>query len=386
MSRPLHVVQVGYDDSVFVKNAPSDTLRRQVGYGRELERQRPGSLMTVLMFTRNPNASRFQEENVVFVPVRGRRPHELLKLLPCLIALQRERPIDVIATQTIYYEAWIALLFGRLHGVNVIGQAHYDFFTASTWVGAQGRDPLTTLRRWMGYRLMRRLSAMRVVSHRVRDRMLAEKLHENVHVVGLPVSMSEPADLELRLASREPKVLFVGRLVEVKRLDEWLRVAALVAAAYPLARFELVGGGPLRSRLEALAAALGLSERVHFRGFASYDELPALYGSAAVFLITSQSEGLPRVIMEASLQGVTVVGPRIAGVEDIVEDGKSGFLHESGDIEGIAASVVKLLTDGDLRRQMGRTGNQIVRDRFSAERLSREWVSLLISGVRRNGH
>ncbi len=382
MSRPLHVVQVGYDDSVFAQNAPSDTLQRQVGYGRELAGQRPGSRMTVIMFTNRSDARRFQQENVVFVPVHGKRTHELPKLFPCLVSLNRERAIDVIATQTIYYDAWIALLFGRLHRINVIGQAHYDFFTANTWVGAHGGGLLSRARRSLGLHMMHHLFAMRVVSKRVMTRMLAEKLHDNVHLVGMPATIPPPPELERQLDAPKSTVLFVGRLIPVKNLDLWMQVAAKTAAAHPNIQFDIVGDGPLREELEALAEQFNITERVRFRGFISYDQLPPVYASAAAFLITSQSEGLPRVVMEASLQGVPVVGPRIAGVEDIVEDGESGFLHASDDVDGMASSVHRLIEDEALRRRMGRAGHEIVKNRFSAERLSRDWVSLLISGAR----
>lgn len=382
MLRPLHVVQVGYDDSVFTENAPSDTLQRQVGYGRELARQRPGSRMTVIMFTNRSNARKFQQESVVFVPVHGIRTHELPRLFPCLVSLHKQRPIDVIATQTIYYDAWIALLFGRLHGINVIGQVHYDFFTATSGVGAQGGGLLNRARAGLGLRMMRHLFAVRVVSQKVRDRMLAENLHPNVQVVGIPATIALPADLERQLDSPKFSVLFVGRLIPVKNLNVWMQVAATVAATNSAVQFDVVGDGPLRDELKALAEQLGIAERVRFRGFLSYDQLPPVYASSAAFLITSQSEGLPRVVMEASFHGVPVVGPRIAGVEDIVENGESGFLHDSGDIEGMAESVLRLLSDDELRRRMGRAGYESVKSRFSPGKLSREWVSLLISGAR----
>jgi len=229
--------------------------------------------------------------------------------------------------------------------------------------------------------MLRRMFAVRVVGKRIRERLLDAGLHRNVHVLPVPVTMDASRTVDHPLAPTH-KVLFVGWLVSAKNIEEWLHVAEQVAAHDTEVTFEIVGEGPLRETLEAETKQLSLDRRVHFAGAVAYDQLPQIYRSSKVFLLTSKYEGFGRVVMEAYLNGVPVVAPRITGVEDIVEDGQTGFLHPPDDVAGMAASVLRLLHDEPLRQQMAQRGRDLVRARFDPERLSREWVSLLISAAR----
>jgi glycosyltransferase involved in cell wall biosynthesis len=383
--RALHIVQIGYDDSVFREGAPSDTLKRQLGYGRTLDGLHPGSRMSVLMFTGDGKARAFRQGNVAFVPVHPKGPLGLLALYRTLAAVHQEAAIDAVATQTVYEDAWIALLFGKRRGINVVGQVHNDFFSPIARRAMLGGGLLGRARAAMGSSQLRNLHAVRVVGKRVRDRMTSEGLHGNVHVIPVPVTMQAPAGESAQEEMGRPRVLFVGRLVEEKNLEDWLRVAALVAEREPGAEFEIVGDGPCRPHLEKLAGELGIAQRVRFRGFVPYEELRPIYASSAVFLITSHCEGFGRVVVESCLQQLPVVGTRITGVEDIVEDGRTGLLHSSGDVDGMAGSVVAILRDQELRRQMGQAAREHVTERFDPERLSRSWMSLLVAAARWRG-
>jgi glycosyltransferase involved in cell wall biosynthesis len=380
--RALHIVQIGYDDSVFREGAPSDTLKRQLGYGQTLAGLRPGSRMSVLMFTSDGGARPFRQGNVAFLPVRPKCPLGLIALYRALATLHRSVTIDAVATQTVYEDAWIALLFGKRRGIDVVGQVHNDFFSPIARREMLGSGPLGRARAALGVMLLRHLHAVRVVGRGVRDRMVAEGLHGNVHVVPVPVTMRVPAIEDGDGEASGPRILFVGRLVEEKNLEDWLRVAALVAEREPEARFEIVGDGPRRRDLERLAMALGIAPRVRFRGFVPYEELASIYASSAVFLITSHCEGFGRVVVESCLQELPVVGTRITGVEDIVKDGRTGLLHASGDVKGMADSVVAILGDPGLRREMGRAAREYVLAQFDPERLSRTWMSLLVAAAR----
>lgn len=377
---PLHIVQVGFDDTLFIPNAPSDTLARQLKYGRELARRCPGSRMSIIVLTSLATAQRFEQENVTIVPVIARRLQRPIALYQQLLALYREQPLGAIATQTIHMEAWTALLFGKRHGVNVIGQVHYDLFSPIAQHDVLGRGlrgrVYYTINLWM----LRRLFAMRVVGQRVREQLLAKGLHRNVYVIPVPVTMGSDMNANYSPAS-DDRVLFVGRLAFVKNIEEWLKVAQRVAEQDTSVFFEIVGDGPLRDTLASQARQLGLEHRVRFAGAAPYDRLSDIYRSAKVFLLTSRYEGFGRVVAEAYLNGVPVVATRITGVEDIIDDGETGFLHTPGDVAGMAESVLRLLRDDSLRQTMGQLGRERVRARFDTDRLTREWVDLLISAA-----
>jgi glycosyltransferase involved in cell wall biosynthesis len=155
-----------------------------------------------------------------------------------------------------------------------------------------------------------------------------------------------------------------------------------VAQQVPEARFEIVGDGPEREALEADARRQGLDRSVQFTGPIPYAALGAAYGRASVFLLTSHYEGFGRVVAEAALHGLPVVAPEIAGVEDIIIQGVTGFLHAPGDVAGMSASVIRLLQENALRIEMGRRARQSVLKRYDPQRLTQEWVALLIASAK----
>jgi glycosyltransferase involved in cell wall biosynthesis len=89
-----------------------------------------------------------------------------------------------------------------------------------------------------------------------------------------------------------------------------------------------------------------------------------------VFLLTSAYEGMPNVIMEAMFAGVPVVATRVGGVPDLIQDGVHGFLHDVGDITGMARSLTRVLTDPALRRRMGNAGRERILSEFTVEHLA----------------
>jgi glycosyltransferase involved in cell wall biosynthesis len=381
----MHIVQIGFDDTVFQANAPSDTLRRQVNYARELARRRPGSRMTVIMLTGNSSAQSIEQEGLQIVPLTGSRVTRWPKLYRLLQQLHAARPIDVIATQTIYTEAWVTLWFGARHGSRVIGQIHFDLFSPAARRESLGAGLAGALRQSISLRLLRRMAAVRVVGRGMETKLRAAGV-SNVAVIPVPITMaaSPTGALDDIVKSSEPRVLFVGRLVPQKNLELWLRVAQRVAQQVPEARFEIVGDGPLREALEAEVRRLGLDRSVQFTGPIPYAVVGTAYDRASVFLLTSHYEGFGRVVAEAALHGLPVVAPEIAGVEDIIIEDMTGFLHTPGDAAGMSASVIRLLQDNGFRIEMGRRARQSVLERYDPQRLTEEWVALLIASAKRS--
>jgi len=360
---PAHVVQVGIDTSVFDTGAASDTLIRQRLYARHLDALRPGSRLTLVVLGAPTYAREISDGGVHVVPVPGGRVGSLRALPVALARARGERSIDVLTTQTIFEDAWVADRFARRHRIPVVGQVHFDFFEPA----ARGASRMTALanraRFAIGLRRLSRLASVRVVGTRLRQRLLAGGWHDRVFVIPVPVTMAalpRPA-----VTSGPPVVLFVGRLAPQKDLGRWLAVAARVAAVRDDVEFHVLGDGPSRAVAEARAASPPLAGRVVFHGFVPFDELPARYASATALLLTSAYEGYGRVAAEAAAMGLPVVAPAITGLEDIVVDGVTGFLHEP-------------LDDANLRRNMGDAGAAVVRKRFDPDEVAQAWVSLLL--------
>ena len=158
---------------------------------------------------------------------------------------------------------------------------------------------------------------------------------------------------EARRRLHEPEdgrlLLFVGRLVPVKAVDVLLRALAQHNAAAPGrgARLVLVGEGPLRRRLEALAGKLGLAGCVRFLGQRSQEEVAMWLNAADALVLSSHNEGCPNVVLEALSCGTPVVASRVGAVPDLL-DGSCGVTCEPGDAAALADALGRALeTDWD---------------------------------------
>jgi glycosyltransferase involved in cell wall biosynthesis len=378
--RALHVVQVSLDADLLDERRGREPRARQRAYADELVRQRPGSTLTVLVLSARPGAGRYTDGPLHVVPVGG--PWRgCPALFAALSALHRRLPIDVVTTQRVHAEAWVVLLFARLHSVRVVGQLHDDPFAPEPTAGLRSR--MRRLARRASWRTLRYFVALRTVGHGVKQRLLAERLHARVEVVPVPVAhLEDVATRSPVVRERTPTVLFVGRLCAVKNPSTWLEVASRVAQATPDARFLVIGDGPERAALERRAAELGIAERVRFAGYVPSARLGEHYAAASVLLLTSVSEGFGRVAAEAHAFATPVVATRVTGLQDIVADGESGFLCAQGDVDGLAAAVLRLLREPDLRRRMGEIGRARVRERFAPAALRERWIGLLVAAAR----
>lgn len=170
-------------------------------------------------------------------------------------------------------------------------------------------------------------------------------------------------------------LLFVGRLAAVKGLPMLLQAVAELKRDRPAVQLTVVGEGPDRAPLEALASELEVADRVRFVGYQSSAEVRRQLAHTDVFVMASFAEGVPVVLMEAMAAEVPVVATRIAGVSELVEDGLSGYLVPPGDIQQLTERLAALLDDPLGRHRMGSAGRaKVERDfnlRVESDRLCR---------------
>jgi glycosyltransferase involved in cell wall biosynthesis len=121
-----------------------------------------------------------------------------------------------------------------------------------------------------------------------------------------------------RPKKKQPLILFVGRMTKAKGAD--LLLEAFAKMENQSARLELVGADTGELDLKAMAARLGISERVTFAGELPKNELPARYAAASCLALPSRSEGLPCVVAEALLSGRPVVASNVGGISELVDD------------------------------------------------------------------
>jgi glycosyltransferase involved in cell wall biosynthesis len=154
-------------------------------------------------------------------------------------------------------------------------------------------------------------------------------------------------------------VLFVGRLDEEKRIDELIAAMALLPAELD-ARLELVGDGVRRAAWEALAARLGIADRVTFHGLVGEDELVRAYQRCDLFCMPGTAELQSLATMEAMAAGKAVVAADAMALPHLVHPGRNGWLYPPGDVPALAARMAEVLADREVVDRMGRASQEIV--------------------------
>lgn len=189
---------------------------------------------------------------------------------------------------------------------------------------------------------------------------------------GIPPDLSRPTEArrETRRRWRTPEsaplVIAVGSLTPEKRPDRLLRVVDRVRRSVPNVHVWWVGAGPLSGALEEEARRLGLQDRFHLLGAQEWVATPL--AAADVLVLTSDTEGLPAVILEAGALGLPVVAPRVGGIAEAVVDGTTGLLTPAGDEAGLARAVEDLLREPSRARALGESARRHVEERFSWDR------------------
>jgi colanic acid/amylovoran biosynthesis glycosyltransferase len=161
-------------------------------------------------------------------------------------------------------------------------------------------------------------------------------------------------------SARPLRLLAVGRLVAVKGQGVLVEAVARLAADGVDVVATLVGDGPRRAGLEALARALGVADRIRFAGRVGQDEIRRFYAEADVFCLPSFAEGIPVVLLEAMAAGVPVVASRISGIPELIEDGSSGVLVPPGRADRLADALRELLADPGRRAALAAAGRSRV--------------------------
>ncbi|GIV96211.1 MAG: 1,2-diacylglycerol 3-glucosyltransferase [Herpetosiphonaceae bacterium] len=178
-------------------------------------------------------------------------------------------------------------------------------------------------------------------------------------------------------------VLCVGRLIERKGQHHLLRAFARLQQQLPnhLLVLTLVGTGDFEPTLKHLAYDLGIIDSVHFTGFVSREEMPALYRSADIFVLPSQNEGMSIALLEALASGLPVVVTDTGGTDELVTPGINGLVVGWADVEALVAALQKLIEDENLRRRMGTASRQVAL-RFSWRNITEQYVDLMARSIR----
>jgi len=228
--------------------------------------------------------------------------------------------------------------------------------------------------RWAGRRLAASMDLHITHSRGIRDSVLRAYAGRprRLEVVSLGIDLdrfrrdrADPARVAEYRGGSAPVVGAIGRLVPQKAMHVLVDATPALLEAHPGLRVLIVGDGPLRADLEAQAARLGVAGAIRFAGY--QEDVVSAYAAMDVFVLPSRDEGFGLVFLEAMAVGVPVVGTRVIGSEDAVEDGVTGLLVPYADPAALAGAVRGILASPDLARRLRDTAAERVRRVYTRE-------------------
>jgi glycosyltransferase involved in cell wall biosynthesis len=322
-----------------------------------------GNAVTVLCLTEGEYwQSRIKSLGVTVVHV-GRNRSRPVRLFKIVDAVRRLRP-DVIQSSH-FYTNFPAAVAGKILGIPAIGAVRTDGLKE---VAEPGKI----------FGLLNLKTPGLIAGN-------SEAGLANARTLSVPerrlfflpnVVDCEEFDVPERAARDSVCLLTAGRLVEQKRHDRFLRLLSRLRISVPCdIRGVIAGDGPKRDELRQQMVHLGLTDAdVELCGVTR--DMKSLYNRADVFVLTSDWEGTPNVVLEAMASGVPVVSTDVGDVRSLVEDGVSGFLVASNDEDGLTARVTSLVQDPALRRLLGQNARRRVEKKYSLANLTEYLESL----------
>jgi glycosyltransferase involved in cell wall biosynthesis len=193
---------------------------------------------------------------------------------------------------------------------------------------------------------------------------------------GVDLDELQRSDGTMATEQWKPYILCIAAHNEKKAIDVLLKAFARLMSGPRGLRLLLVGDGPLRPQLEALARSLGLEDRVAFLGSRERADVARLLQDCTLLVLPSRSEPFGIVVAEALACRKPVVASAVGGIPEIIESGRTGVLVEPDDPDALAEALARVLESEALRESIAEAGHRRVRDQFGCDAMSARYVQV----------
>jgi glycosyltransferase involved in cell wall biosynthesis len=289
--------------------------------------------------------------------------------------LPRARQADILHAQT-FASAPPGMIARRLYGKPLVLTLHTSHFLRLAKKPAW--QPVLR-------RIIRSADWLLAASEEIRDVALSLYPHPQAEALtnGVDTAIFRPVEPSIPRRSNEYRLMVPRRLFEKNGVEYFIRAMPLLRARANVEAL-VVGDGPLREPLQALARELGVGDAVQFMGARPNREMPGLLASADVAVIPSLMEATSVAALEAMSCGLPVAASRVGGLPEII-DSAVGVLFEPADPQSLSRAVLELLGSTD-RVEMGRRARERVVQRWGLDRLARRHVEIyeMLLSRRRN--
>jgi glycosyltransferase involved in cell wall biosynthesis len=313
--------------------------------------------LTVLCLTKGE----YWEERIkaLGIPVVWVGQHEtrVLRLQAILREIRRLKP-DLLQSSH-FFTNLPAAIAGRLFGIPAIGAVRNDCLNEVAGVGILVGKLNLRVPRWLAGNSRAGLENARMQG------VSGRSLFFLPNVVDCTEFRFSP-----RAAHNPVRIVTAGRLVQQKRQDRFIRLIARLRSSMPLAiQGVIAGDGPTLEQLRRQIEELQLSPHdIELRGVST--DMKNLYHQADIFVLTSDWEGTPNVVLEAMASGVPVVSTDVGDVRELIDDGVTGFVVSRHAEDDLFSRVAQLAEDSSRRKTFAESARRRIEMNFSLERLS----------------
>ena len=386
----MNVLIISKDPTILEssRNTFGDTRDRHIKYAEELKRRSPHSEIRIITYSKYYDNHKVDQvcDGLLVFPTKSRiRALFIIDMIVLFFKVTKNWKPDLITVQTPYEEGFAGLLLARLCKAKFLPQLHFDILSKN-WLQ---EHPLNIWRKFVSLWVMKKADAVRVVSDKLAVSLNKKTAIPRDKIFTLPVCVNfvpvitqdknrYKRSIDSKLENQKV-VLFVGRFYAPKNLERWVGIAEKLLRKGVNANFVMAGGGVDFENVKKIVKDKNLDSHFTLMGNVGHQVLPEVYAAADVFLLTSHYEGFGRVVVESYLAKVPVVSTMSTGPEDIIVDGKTGYLFDHGD-DKIVDGLEKLLTDDVLRIEMGEKGYAHVNKSYSLKvlvsKLVDSWISI----------
>ena len=358
---PVSVLSIGFTRGLWDGESAED-VRRMRGYAEELR----DYVVVTNSYKQHRLSSLRLAPNFEAVPTNAYTPFDgFVRMLALGWKLLRTRQFSLIQAQDPFYCGLAATILGKVFRLPVIVCVYGPNVYDAHWIASNRMHRLLApIGRWVlrrcrciqvdGTMTARSLIAAGCPSSRVEVKPMVPA--NIAHFLGIPRTAASHAVVRL---------LFVGRLCSQKNLPLLLEIVDMLRQRTKT-RFELVlvGEGSAEPQLQAIVKRDSLGSCVTFRGSVPREEIAAEFAAADIFVLTSDYEGYPRVLMEAAAAALPVVTTAVSGSDEAIENGESGYIVPIRAAEAFVEKLRLLVDDPAARIAFGAAARQRITDRL----------------------
>lgn len=265
--------------------------------------------------------------------------------------LAQRHSYDVVSVQDTYYLAVLAWLVARR-------------FQAGLEVQVHGFEKYNGMRKYLAGFTLRRANAVRVVSKRLKIKLVQDFAIDEASITVVPIQVSDAVrttQLKKHSTNTGPfTFLTVGRLVPVKNMSMQIEAFAEIINTHPNARLWIAGEGKESNKLKVASNKLELKENVRFLGWR--DDLSNVYEKADCFVLSSHSEGWGMAVVEAAARGLPIIMTDVGLAGEVIKDHVSGLVIPVGDVHALAQAMKVIMEDVSLRTRLAQGARQAIAD------------------------